>query len=142
MGAAGPYRMDNNPIYPITKEATDHRQITLLEAEWNDIKRFSTCIKIEKPKIDWFSLLLGAAASTLISFFYSVIIFINNNQKDAIEMIFYASATILLTGISLYLSFNNKDKEDSFSISIVQLDNLCVKIEEIDNRVRMEPFGR
>lgn len=146
--AAAPYKVYDNdegiygsPLFVTTKQATDHRQITLLEAEWHDLKRYSKCIVIETQKFDWFSLFLGAALSTIVSFLYGLFNYFTKDQNEPFEIIFYAFITILLLGIALSISFRGRNKTDALSISRVQHDNLCLKIEEIENRVKSEPLG-
>jgi len=131
----------NSNVAITTKQATDHRQIILLETEWHDLKRFSRCIIIEKQKTDWFSIVLGAAASTIISFLYCLYNYFSKDSKDPHEMIFYACITIILLIFTIVISFRSRNKTDTLSTSIVQHDNLCLKIEEIENRVKYEPLG-
>lgn len=135
------YNEMNSNVAITTKQATDHRQIILLETEWHDLKRFSECIIIEKQKTDWFSIMLGAAASTMITFLYYLFNFFAKDNQDPHEIIFYACTTLILLVISMIISLRNRNKIDNLLTSKVQHNNLCLKIEEIENRVKSEPLG-
>lgn len=128
----------NNQITAITtKQATDHRQIIILETEWRDLKRFSENIIIEQQKTDWFSIMIGAAASTMIPFLHGAFA----EEKNANEIIFYAIITIVFLILSIAIHLKNRNKSDVMTKSKVQHDNLCLKIDEIENRVNSEPLG-
>jgi len=133
----------NSQVTITTKQATDHRQITLLETEWRDIKRFSNNIKIEKQSFDWLSLLIGATISTVIPLSSSAINYFSSYEiSDLKSVAFYSLFTIVFLIASLITACRSKCKSDNLSICKVHHDNLCLKIDEIDNRINTEPFGQ
>lgn len=118
-----------------TTDVTNHKQMLILDTEWDDLKKHASRIEIINPnKIYTFKgLVAGAAISNIfiVVFYFFYYIF---TKDGSIELAIYSFLTILSLGILFIIPDDSKESDDKVSQSKVHLANLNDRINTIENR--------